>query len=216
MTPVVIDNVAGIERHFDIYSRLLADRIVLMFGPVIINSKENKVDTHLARTVTAQLLFLESQGKDKPIQIYINSPGGSVSDGLAIYDTMQVKNVQLHQKYIKCPISTVCMGMAASMGSFLLASGRKGMRYALPNSRVMVHQPSGGAQGQASDIAIVAKEILQTRERLNKIYSFHTGQEVSEIEKVMERDTWMNAEEAKKFGIVDHVIIKNETDTPKN
>jgi ATP-dependent Clp protease protease subunit len=187
---MVIEQTARGERAFDIYSRLLKERIIFLTGPIF---------DQVASLISAQLLFLESENPSKDIAFYINSPGGVVTAGLAMYDTMQ---------YIRSPVSTVCIGMAASAGSLLLTAGEKGKRYALPNSQVMIHQPSGGAQGQASDIAIQAREILKTRERLNNIYVHHTGQPLAEIEAKMERDTYMTAEEARDFGLVDHVVEK--------
>lgn len=188
LVPMVIEQTARGERAFDIYSRLLKERIIFLTGPVY---------DQVASLLCAQLLFLESENPNKDIAFYINSPGGVVSAGLAIYDTMQ---------YIRSPVSTVCMGMAASMGSLLLCAGAKDKRFALPNSRIMVHQPSGGAQGQATDIEIQAREILKTRERLNQIYVRHTGQPVEEIQAKLERDTYMSAEEARDFGLVDQVV----------
>jgi ATP-dependent Clp protease protease subunit len=190
LVPMVIEQTARGERAFDIYSRLLKERIIFLTGPIF---------DQVASLISAQLLFLESENPSKDIAFYINSPGGVVTAGLAMYDTMQ---------YIRSPVSTVCIGMAASAGSLLLTAGEKGKRYALPNSQVMIHQPSGGAQGQASDIAIQAREILKTRERLNNIYVHHTGQPLAEIEAKMERDTYMTAEEARDFGLVDHVVEK--------
>jgi ATP-dependent Clp protease, protease subunit len=188
LVPMVVEQTARGERAFDIYSRLLKERIIFLTGPIF---------DQVAALVCAQLLFLESENPNKDIAFYINSPGGVVTAGLAMYDTMQ---------YIRSPVSTVCIGMAASAGSLLLTSGAKGKRFALPNSQVMIHQPSGGAQGQASDIAIQAREILKTRERLNNIYVHHTGQPLAEIEAKMERDTYMTAAEAKEFGLVDEVV----------
>ena len=173
---------------FDIYSRLLKDRIIFLHGPV---------SDSLASVITAQLLFLEAEDPGKVIHMYINTPGGVVTAGLAIYDTMQ---------FIKCPVSTVCMGQAASMGSLLLAGGTLGQRYSLPSSRIMVHQPSGGAEGMASDIAIQAEEILQLRSRLNNLYVRHTSQTLQNIEKTMDRDKFMSAEEAVSFGLIDRVL----------
>ena len=190
LVPMVIEQTARGERAYDIYSRLLKERIIFLTGPIF---------DQVASLISAQLLFLESENPNKDIAFYINSPGGVVTAGLAMYDTMQ---------YIRSPVSTVCIGMAASAGSLLLTAGEKGKRYCLPNSQVMIHQPSGGAQGQASDIAIQAREILKTRERLNNIYVYHTGQPLAEIEGKMERDTYMTAEEAKAFGLVDHVVDK--------
>jgi ATP-dependent Clp protease protease subunit len=188
LVPMVIEQTARGERAFDIYSRLLKERIIFLTGPVY---------DQVASLLCAQLLFLESENPNKDIAFYINSPGGVVTAGLAIYDTMQ---------YIRSPVSTVCMGMAASMGSLLLTAGEKGKRFSLPNGRIMVHQPSGGAQGQATDIEIQAREILKTRQRLNEIYVRHTGQPIEEIEKKLERDTYMSAEEAQAFGLVDQVV----------
>ncbi|WP_368414557.1 ATP-dependent Clp endopeptidase proteolytic subunit ClpP [Falsiroseomonas sp.] len=188
LVPMVIEQTARGERAFDIYSRLLKERIIFLTGPVY---------DQVASLLCAQLLFLESENPNKDIAFYINSPGGVVTAGLAIYDTMQ---------YIRAPVSTVCMGMAASMGSLLLTAGEKGKRFSLPNGRIMVHQPSGGAQGQATDIEIQAREILKTRQRLNEIYVKHTGQPIEEIEKKLERDTYMSAEEAQAFGLVDQVV----------
>ncbi|KAH9315898.1 hypothetical protein KI387_024525, partial [Taxus chinensis] len=188
LVPMVIEHTSRGERAYDIFSRLLKERIVCINGAI---------DDDTASVVVAQLLFLESENPSKPINLYINSPGGVVTAGLAIYDTMQ---------YIRSPVSTLCVGQAASMGSLLLTAGTKGERRSLPNARVMIHQPSGGASGQASDIAIHAKEILLTRERLNGLYARHTGQEMDKIEKCMERDMFMSPEEAKEFGLVDEVI----------
>ncbi|MFM2150504.1 MAG: ATP-dependent Clp endopeptidase proteolytic subunit ClpP [Pseudomonadota bacterium] len=188
LVPMVIEQTARGERAFDIYSRLLKERIIFLTGPVY---------DQVASLLCAQLLFLESENPNKDISFYINSPGGVVTAGLAIYDTMQ---------YIRAPVSTVCMGMAASMGSLLLTAGEKGKRFALPNSKIMVHQPSGGAQGQATDIEIQAREILKTRQRLNEIYVRHTGQPIEEIQNKLERDTYMSAEEALAFGLVDQVV----------
>jgi ATP-dependent Clp protease, protease subunit len=190
MVPMVIEQSGRGERAYDIYSRLLRDRLVFLVGPV---------NDQTANLVIAQMLFLESENPDKDIFLYINSPGGSVSAGLSIYDTMN---------FIKPDISTLCMGMAASMGSFLLMAGTKGKRLALPNAKVMIHQPSGGAQGQASDIEIQAREIIKTREQLNRIYADRTGQSVDRIAADMERDTWMSAEEARAYGLVDQVLDK--------
>lgn len=190
MVPMVIEQSGRGERAYDIYSRLLRERIVFLVGGV---------NDQVANLVCAQLLFLESENPDKDIFLYINSPGGSVSAGLSIYDTMN---------FIKPEVSTLCMGMAASMGSFLLMAGAKGKRFALPNSRVMIHQPSGGAQGQASDIEIQAREILKTREQLNRIYAERTGQPVEKIAADMERDTWLSPTEAKDYGLIDQVLDK--------
>jgi ATP-dependent Clp protease, protease subunit len=186
--PIVVEQTARGERSFDIYSRLLKERIIFLTGAVY---------DQVSAVVCAQLLFLESENPSKDISFYINSPGGVVSAGLAIYDTMQ---------YIRSPVSTVCIGQAASMGSLLLAAGAKDKRFALPNARIMVHQPSGGAQGQATDIEIQAREILQLRKRLNEIYVHHTGQPIEAIERRLERDSYMSAMEAKEFGIVDEVV----------
>ena len=188
LVPMVVEQSARGERAFDIYSRLLRERIVFLTGAVF---------DEVSSLICAQLLFLESENPSKEISFYINSPGGVVSAGLAIYDTMQ---------YIRSPVSTLCIGQAASMGSLLLCAGAKGKRYALPNARVMVHQPSGGAQGQATDIEIQAREILKLRERLNQIYVKHTGQPLEEIERRLERDTYMSAEEARAFNLVDEVV----------
>ncbi|MCR0982072.1 ATP-dependent Clp endopeptidase proteolytic subunit ClpP [Roseomonas populi] len=190
LVPMVVEQTARGERAFDIYSRLLKERIIFLTGQVF---------DQVSSLICAQLLFLESENPNKDIAFYINSPGGVVSAGLAMYDTMQ---------YIRSPVSTVCLGMAASMGSLLLTAGEKGKRFALPNSRIMVHQPSGGAQGQATDIEIQAREILDLRKRLNQIYVHHTGQPVEEIERKLERDTYMSAEEAQAFGLIDQVVAK--------
>ncbi len=190
MVPIVIEQSGRGERAYDIYSRLLRERIVFLVGGI---------NDATANLVVAQLLFLESENPDKDISLYINSPGGSVSAGLSIYDTMQ---------FIKPDVSTLCLGMAASMGSFLLMAGAAGKRAALPNSRVMIHQPSGGAQGQAADIEIQAREILKTREQLNRIYSERTGQTEAKIAADMERDYWMSPVEAKDYGLIDQVLDK--------
>ena len=190
MVPIVIEQSGRGERAYDIYSRLLRERIVFLVGPV---------NDAVANLVVAQMLFLESENPDKDIFLYINSPGGSVSAGLSVYDTMQ---------FIKPDVSTMCMGMAASMGSFLLLAGAKGKRLALPNSRVMMHQPSGGAQGQATDIEIQAREIIKTREQLNRIIAERTGQPADRIAADMERDYWMSASEAKDYGLIDQVLDK--------
>jgi ATP-dependent Clp protease protease subunit len=198
LVPIVVEQTNRGERSYDIYSRLLKERIIFMVGPV---------NDAVASLVTAQLLFLEAENPNKEISFYINSPGGVVTSGLAIYDTMQ---------YIRPKIATLCIGQAASMGSLLLAAGSPGMRYALPNSRVMIHQPSGGFQGQAADIEIHAKEILDLRARLNAIYAKHTGQDVATIESAMERDRFMTPEEAKAFGLVDEVVARRpEQDTAR-
>jgi ATP-dependent Clp protease protease subunit len=192
MVPIVIEQSGRGERAYDIYSRLLRERVIFLVGPV---------NDQSANLIVAQLLFLESENPDKDISLYINSPGGSVSAGLAIYDTMQ---------FIKPQVSTLCIGLAASMGSFLLMAGEKGKRYALPNSRVMIHQPSGGAQGQATDIEIHAREILKTREQLNRIYAERTGQTLEKITADMERDFFMSPHEAKAYGLIDQVIDKRQ------
>lgn len=188
LVPVVVESTSRGERSFDIFSRLLREHIVFVTG---------QVEDNMASLIVAQLLFLESENPSRPISMYINSPGGVVTAGMAIHDTMQ---------YIKPRVSTVCVGQAASMGSFLLAAGEPGMRIALPNARIMVHQPSGGAQGMASDIEIQAKEILRIRRRMNDLYAKYTGQSLTDIEKAMDRDTFLEAEEAKAFGIVDKVF----------
>ena len=190
LVPMVVEQSARGERAFDIYSRLLKERIIFLTGAVY---------DQVAAVICAQLLFLESDNPSKDISFYINSPGGVVSAGLAIYDTMQ---------YIRSPVSTLCIGQAASMGSLLLCAGAKGKRFATPNARVMVHQPSGGAQGQATDIEIQAKEILTLRKKLNEIYVRHTGQELVVIESKLERDSYMSAEEAREFGLVD-IVVEN-------
>ncbi|MGE3713729.1 MAG: ATP-dependent Clp endopeptidase proteolytic subunit ClpP [Alphaproteobacteria bacterium] len=190
LVPIVIEQTSRGERSFDIYSRLLKERIIFLVGPV---------EDHMASLICAQLLFLESENPDKEIFMYINSPGGVVTAGMSIYDTMQ---------YIRPKIATLCFGQAASMGSLLLTAGDPGMRYCLPNARVMIHQPSGGFQGQATDIEIHAKEILSLRSRLNQVYVKHTGQKLSVIEKNMERDNFMDAEAAKAFGLIDEVLDK--------
>ena len=192
LIPVVVEQTGRGERAYDIYSRLLKERIVFLVGTV---------NDNIASLVTAQFLFLESENPKKEIFFYINSPGGLVTSGLGIYDTMQ---------YIKSPVSTLCIGQASSMGSFLLAAGEKGRRFSLPNSRIMVHQPSAGFQGQATDIQIHAKEILSLKERLNKIYSKHTGKPMKEISQALERDKFMTAEEAKDFGLIDSVVEKRK------
>jgi ATP-dependent Clp protease protease subunit len=196
LVPMVVESTARGERAFDIYSRLLKERIIFLTGPVY---------DQVASVICAQLLFLESENPSKEISFYINSPGGVVSAGLAIYDTMQ---------YIRSPVATVCIGQAASMGSLLLAAGAEKKRYALPNARVMVHQPSGGAQGQATDIEIQAREILILRRRLNDIYVRHTGQSLDVIEAKLERDSYMSAEEARAFGIVDEVVENRPAPSP--
>ncbi len=190
LVPYVVEQTNRGERQYDIFSRLLNDRIIVL---------SDEVNDATASLVVAQLLYLEGQDSEKDISLYINSPGGSVSAGLAIYDTMQ---------YIKCDVSTICMGMAASMGAFLLSSGAKGKRYALPNSEIMIHQPLGGAQGQATDIKIAAEHILRTREKLNKILSENTGKPIEQIAIDTERDNWLSAQEAMDYGIVDKVFYK--------
>lgn len=195
LIPMVVEQTPRGERSFDIYSRLLKERVIFLVGPI---------DDYVANVVVAQLLFLEADNPEKDISLYINSPGGVVTAGLAIYDTM---------RFIKPDVSTICVGQACSMGSFLLAAGAKGKRYILPNSRVMIHQPSGGAQGQASDIAIQAKEILYLRSRLNAELAANTGQPIEKIELDVERDYFMAAEEAKTYGVVDAVIDQRPADS---
>ena len=190
LVPMVVEQSNKGERAYDIYSRLLKERIIFLVGPI---------NSQVSSLISAQLLFLESENNSKEIFMYINSPGGIVTDGLAIYDTMQ---------YIKPAVATLCIGQACSMGSFLLAAGEKGQRMSLPNSRVMVHQPSAGFQGQATDIEIHANEIMQTKKKLNEIYSKHTGQTVGKIKEALERDKFMSAEEAKAFGLIDKVVEK--------
>jgi ATP-dependent Clp protease, protease subunit len=190
LVPMVVEQTARGERAFDIYSRMLKERIIFIMGPV---------DDHVASLVTAQLLYLEAENPEKDISLYINSPGGIVTSGLAIYDTMQ---------YIRPEIATICIGQAASMGSLLLCAGAKGKRFALPHARIMTHQPSGGFQGQATDIEIHAREILQVRRRLNEVYMKHTGRTLEEVESKMERDTFMSAEAARDFGLIDEVMEK--------
>ena len=190
LVPTVIEQPAHGERAYDIYSRLLKDRIIMLSG---------EINDYTANIVVAQLLFLAAEDPDKDINLYINSPGGSVTAGFAIFDTMN---------YIKCDVSTICVGMAASMGAFLLSAGAKGKRYALPNSEVMIHQPLGGAQGQATEIAIAAKHILKTRDKLNNILSAQTGQPLEKIEQDTERDNFMSAEEAVAYGLVDQVVVR--------
>lgn len=190
LVPMVIEQTGKGERSYDIYSRLLKERIIFVTG---------EVEDNMASLIVAQLLFLESENPEKDIYMYINSPGGVVSSGLSIYDTMQ---------YISCKVSTMCLGQACSMGSLLLTAGEPGMRYALPNSRIMIHQPSGGFRGQATDIEIHAKEILNLKKRLNNMYVKHTGKTLNVIEKAMERDNFMSAEEALKFGLIDKIITK--------
>ena len=190
LVPMVIETSGRGERAYDIYSRLLRERIIFLVGPV---------NDQTAAVVVAQLLFLESENADKDIHFYINSPGGSVSAGMSIFDTMQ---------FVKPDVSTMCIGLAASMGSFLLVAGAKGKRFSLPNSRVMIHQPSGGAQGQATDIEIHAREILKTREQLNRIYAERTGQPIEKIRADMERDFFMDPDESKAYGLIDQVVAK--------
>jgi ATP-dependent Clp protease protease subunit len=190
LIPYVVEQTSAGERTYDIYSRLLKDRIVFI---------DQEIDDHLASVVVAELLFLEAEDPEKDISVYINSPGGSVTAGLAIYDTM---------RYIKPEVSTICVGLAASMGAFLLAAGQKGKRYALPNAEVMIHQPLGGAQGQAEDIKIHADWIIKTREKLNKMLSENTGKDIEIIEKDTDRDNFMSAEAAAKYGLIDEVIEK--------
>ena len=189
LVPMVVEQSSKGERAYDIYSRLLKERIIFLVGPI---------NDNVASLVTAQLLFLESEDPKKEINLYINSPGGLVTAGLGIYDTMQ---------YIKPDVSTLCIGQAASMGSFLLAAGKKGKRFSLPNSRIMVHQPSAGFQGQATDIEIHANEVLMLKKRLNEIYSKHTGKPVDEVKKALERDNFMTPEVAKEFGLIDEVVV---------
>jgi len=194
--PYVIERSSRGERSYDIFSRLLMDRIVFLGSPI---------NDDVSNIIIAQLLFLEADNPERDIYLYLNSPGGVVSSGLAIYDTMQ---------YLKAPVHTICMGMAASMGSFLLAAGAKGKRSALPHSRIMIHQPSGGAQGTAADIEIQAREILYLRAKLNSLYALHTGQPIETIERDMDRDRFMSAEEAKEYGLIDHIITKRSELVP--
>ena len=198
LVPMVVEQSSRGERAFDIYSRLLKERVIFVTGGV---------EDYMASLITAQLLFLEAENPKKEISMYINSPGGVVTSGMAIYDTMQ---------YIRAPVATLCIGQAASMGSLLLAAGESGMRFALPNARIMVHQPSGGFQGQASDIERHAQEILDMRARLNKIYVTHTGQSLRKIEDALERDTFMTAEQAKDFGLVDEVTERRAEESAKS
>ena len=191
LVPYVVEQTNRGERSYDIYSRLLKERIIFL---------GEEVNNVTANLIVAQLLFLESEDPNKDISFYINSPGGSISDGMAIYDTM---------KYIKCDVSTICIGMAASMGAFLLSGGTKGKRYALPNAEIMIHQPSGGSQGQATDMEIVAEHILKTKARLNRLMAEHTGQPVEKVEADTERDNWMTAEEAKEYGLIDEIITNH-------
>ncbi|MFR4250806.1 MAG: ATP-dependent Clp endopeptidase proteolytic subunit ClpP [Christensenellales bacterium] len=190
--PIVIEQTNRGERSYDIYSRLLKDRIVFLDG---------EVNDHSASIIIAELLFLEAEDPDRDIMLYINSPGGSVTSGFAIYDTMQ---------YIRCDVSTICVGMAASMGAFLLAAGQKGKRKALPNAEIMIHQPSGGAQGQATDVAIVAEHIIKTKAKLNRILAERTGQPLEKIAADVERDYYMDAEEAKAYGLVDEIVLSGK------
>ncbi|MBS4750836.1 ATP-dependent Clp endopeptidase proteolytic subunit ClpP [Granulicatella sp. zg-ZJ] len=192
LVPTVIEQSSRGERAYDIYSRLLKDRIIMLSGPI---------DDDVANSVIAQLLFLEAQDPEKDIYLYINSPGGSVSAGLAIYDTMN---------FIKADVQTIVIGLAASMGSFLSSSGAKGKRYALPNAEIMIHQPLGGAQGQATEIEIAAKHILFTRERLNKILAKNTGQKITKIAKDTDRDNWLTAQEAKEYGLIDDIMVSSK------
>jgi ATP-dependent Clp protease protease subunit len=192
LVPYVIEQTGRGERGMDIFSRLLRERIIMIGTPI---------DDHIASLVIAQLIFLESEDPDKDINLYINSPGGSVYAGLAIYDTMQ---------YVKCDVATICIGMAASMGAVLLAGGTKGKRTALPNSRIMIHQPWGGFQGTATDISIQAEEILRIKRKLNEILSFHTGKDVAQIEKDTDRDRYFSPEEAKEYGLIDNVLVRKE------
>ena len=191
LVPYVVEQTNRGERSYDIYSRLLKERIIFL---------GEEVNNVTANLIVAQLLFLESEDPNKDISFYINSPGGSISDGMAIYDTM---------KYIKCDVSTICIGMAASMGAFLLSGGTKGKRYALPNAEIMIHQPSGGSQGQATDMKIVAERILKTKARMNRLMAEHTGQPVEKVEADTERDNWMTAEEAKAYGLIDEIITNH-------
>jgi len=192
LVPMVVEQNSRGERAYDIYSRLLKERVVFLVGTV---------EDYMANIVVAQLLYLESENPDKDIHVYINSPGGSVSAGLSIYDTMQ---------FINCDVSTICVGQAASMGALLLGGGKRGKRFALPHSRIMVHQPSAGFQGQATDIDIHAREVLELKHRLNKIMSAHTGQKISKIEKDLERDNFMSSDDAVKYGLVDTVLTKRK------
>ncbi len=198
LVPMVVEQTARGERAYDIYSRLLKDRLVFVVGPV---------EDHMANLIVAQLLFLESENADKDIHLYINSPGGIVTAGLSIYDTMQ---------FINCDVSTICVGQAASMGALLLAGGTKGKRYALPHSRIMVHQPSAGYQGQATDISIHAKETLELKARLNEIMAKHTGQPVDKIADDLERDNFKSAADAQEYGIIDHVLAERKEMTGSN
>ena len=191
LVPYVVEQTSRGERSYDIFSRLLNDRIIML---------SDQVNDATASLVVAQLLYLEGQDNEKDISLYINSPGGSITAGMAIYDTMN---------YIKCDVSTICLGMAASMGAFLLSGGTKGKRYALPNAEIMIHQPSGGSQGQATDMKIVAEHILKTKARMNRLMAEHTGQPVEKVEADTERDNWMTAEEAKAYGLIDEIITNH-------
>ncbi|MCB1443397.1 MAG: ATP-dependent Clp protease proteolytic subunit [Methyloceanibacter sp.] len=197
LVPMVVEQTNRGERAYDIYSRLLKERIIFVTGPI---------EDHVASLITAQLLFLEAENPKKEISMYINSPGGVVTSGMAIYDTMQ---------FVRPPVSTLCIGQAASMGSLLLCAGEKGMRYALPNARIMLHQPSGGFQGQASDIERHAEDIIKMKRRLNEIYVHHTGKDYSTIEQTLDRDFFFTAEEARKFGLVDEVVNKRQAEETK-
>lgn len=197
LIPMVVERTGRGERGYDIYSRLLVDRIIFLGGPI---------DDEAANLVIAQMLFLEADNPEKDINLYINSTGGLVSSGLAIYDTMQ---------YIKCDISTICMGVAASMAAVILMAGSKGKRFALPNSRILIHQPMGGVQGQASDIEIHAKEILRIKQKLNEIISYHTCKDIKQVEIDTDRDFWMSSEEAKNYGIIDNVITSRKINEKK-
>ena len=193
LVPMVVEQTARGERAYDIYSRLLKDRLIFIVGPV---------EDYMANLVVAQLLYLESENPNKDIHVYINSPGGAVSSGLAVYDTMQ---------FINCDVSTICIGQAASMGALLLAGGTKGKRYALPHSRIMVHQPSAGYQGQVTDISIHAEEVIALKHRLNEIMAKHTGQDIKKVERDLERDNFMGAEAAVKYGLIDTVLVTRES-----
>ncbi|HMB60567.1 MAG TPA: ATP-dependent Clp endopeptidase proteolytic subunit ClpP [Xanthomonadales bacterium] len=197
LVPMVVEQSSRGERAYDIYSRLLKERVVFIVGPI---------EDQMANLIVAQLLFLESENPDKDINLYINSPGGVISSGMAIYDTMQ---------FIRCNVSTMCVGQAASMGAVLLAAGEKGKRFCLPHSRVMIHQPLGGYQGQASDIDIHAREILKTRQQMNEIFAKHTGQKVESIAKDTERDNFMDPEQAKKYGLIDSILSARDVDAKK-
>ena len=198
LVPYVVEQTSRGERSYDIYSRLLNDRIIMLC---------DQIDDATASVVIAQLLYLEGQDPEKDIDLYINSPGGSISAGMAIYDTMQ---------YIKCDVSTICIGMAASMGAFLLAGGAKGKRYALPNAEIMIHQPLGGAQGQATEIEIAAKHILKTKQKLNQMIADNCGKTVEEVANDTDRDNWMSAEEAVAYGLIDKIVEKRPTDNTEN